>query len=100
MKKLVIFILLSFALFGQEDIRYLNALNLAKSPITQEKAAEKFLELSLEGDTKAMTELGKLYIYGKGGSSTCMCGGGGTGIVCIHIHYVCVCVRTCVRVCV
>ena len=70
MKKILIF-LFSVSIVFSMDLRLEKALKLSKNPVTQEKAAEKLLELTLEGNKRAMTELGRLYIYGKGVPKDC-----------------------------
>jgi len=70
MKKIII-LLLSASLLFSLDIRLDKAIAMSKDPTKQQEAADKLLELSLEGNTKAMTEMGRLFIYGKGMPRNC-----------------------------
>lgn len=71
MKKILLFLAISLSLFAVEDIRLKKAIEMSKDPAQQTKAAEKLLALSLEGETKAMTQLGRLFLYGKGIPQDC-----------------------------
>jgi len=47
------------------------AIEMSKDPTKAEKASELLLELAMQGNKKAMTQLGRGYIYGKGVKQDC-----------------------------
>jgi len=69
MKSIIIFCMLLVSVSFSETLEEL--IIMAKSAPTQEAAAEKLLALSLEGEPRAMTALGRIYLYGKGVPQNC-----------------------------
>jgi len=71
MKKIIVFILVFSVFSFSSEGRLDKALRLSKNPATQTEAAERLLEIAMEGNTVAMTALGRLYLYGKGVPQDC-----------------------------
>lgn len=72
MKKIIIFILLiNISVFASEGLYLIKAMQLTRNPATASEGAKKLLSIAMEGNTVAMTALGRLYLYGKGVPQSC-----------------------------